>query len=276
MLPLRDLQRRFLAALTPETAGGEPGPRRPPLDPALLAVVDGGGSLTPADRLAIYADMYRTRLVDVLREDFPRVCAVAGDAAFQALACRYLVRHPSTHPSVRHAGSRFAGFLAAEAEPDLPFLADLARLEWARVEVFDAPDATPLQLADLHALPPRDWPSLRFAVVPACRIIEAAWPVHDIWAGAAPEEALRAGSPVAVEPAATVVRVWREGWSVSHAAMGETEQRALSLLGRGEPFAALCAAVDDLDEDAAAVEMGRLLLRWLEDGLLARPSARSC
>jgi hypothetical protein len=52
MLPLRELQARFAAALTPAAAP----------DPALLALVRAGGALTPADRVEIYADMYRARL----------------------------------------------------------------------------------------------------------------------------------------------------------------------------------------------------------------------
>jgi hypothetical protein len=102
--------------------------------------------------------MYRTRLVDGLREDFPRVAALLGDAEFRALAYRYLARHRSTHPSVRDVGCRFTDFIASDAALP-PFLSDLARLEWARVEVFDASDAEPLRLSDLEALPAPDWPA---------------------------------------------------------------------------------------------------------------------
>jgi hypothetical protein len=142
-------------------------------------------------------------------------------------------------------GARFADFLATE--PDVaPSLVDQARLDWARVEVFDAADAEPLRLADLQSIPPADWPALRLRPIPACRVVECA-----------------------AAPAA--IRVWREEWSVSQAAMGERERRAFHLLQQGEPFASLCAALEgDLDPEAAAREVGSLLMRWLEDGVLAR------
>jgi hypothetical protein len=253
MLSLRELQRRFFEALGPGPADG-----------ALLALVRPHGALAPAQRLGIYAGMYRTRLVDVLREDFPRVLAILGDAEFTALAGRYVTRHPSTDPSVRHVGRAFAEHLAAEAPP-LAFLPDLARLEWARVEVFDAPDPAPLRLADLAGIAPADWPALRFRPIEACRVVESAWPVHEAWAaagGAEPAGPLR--------PAPTVVRVWREGWSVSHAAMSPGEIPAFRALGRGEPFAEICAeaGAGRGEPEAAAREAGALLLRWLEDGLL--------
>jgi hypothetical protein len=268
---LRELQLRFAAALLD-------APAEAPLaavDPALLALVDDRGGLGPAERLEIYADMYRTRLVDVLAEDFPRVRALLGEPGFRALACRYLARHPSTRPSVRHVGGRFAGFVAVQAGTP-PFLADLARLEWARVEVFDAPDAEPLRLADLEPLPASEWPALRLRLVPACRVVESAWPVQRIWeAAVAPAEGEAPGDAGARDwrPEATTIRVWREGWSVSHAAMGLTEARALRAVQEGLPFAGVCAALEGDDPDAAAREAGGLLLRWLEDQLLARAGA---
>ncbi len=281
MLPLGELQLRFLEALDPAS---------PPIDPTLLAAVNGTGGLDAEQRIRIYADMYRARLIDVLREDYPRVAALLGEADFAALACRYLGRHPSTHPSVRHVGRRFADWIAGESALP-PHLADLARLEWARVEVFDAADAEPLRLADLEPVPPDEWPALRLRVIPACLVLESAWPVHAIWAAADPEPGLDAparadaspdaGSEGAAErapdlwaPEATVVRVWREGFSVSHAAMGPDEQRAFRALARGEAFAEICAAIEEgLDADTAARQVGAILLRWLEDGLIARPQA---
>jgi hypothetical protein len=261
MPSLRELQLWFGTALHPEPAVRA--------DPALLAAIDGRGALSAAERLAIYADMYRARLVDVLREDFARVLSVVGDEAFEALACRYLVRHPSTHPSVRHMGGRFAAFVGTDSESP-PFLADLARLEWARTEVFDAPDAEPVRLADLQLIPPGDWPALELRPIPACRIVECAWPAHEIWAAAGADTVER---PLAARCAATVIRVWREGWSVSHAAMGSREQHAFGLLAHGQPFASLCAALEgDRGPEAAAREVGGLLLRWIEDGVLTRLS----
>ena len=255
MLPLRDVQLRFFAAI----AGGVPA------DAGLRAVVRDHGALDAAARIEIYADMYRARLVDVLGEDFPRVRAILGDDAFAALAGRYLARYPSDNPSVRHLGHGFAGYLATERLPH-PFLADLAHLEWARVEVFDAPDPEPLRLDDLAAIAPADWPALVLRPIAACRLVKAGWPIHEIWAGADGDD----GGAERL-PTPTTIRVWREGWSVSHAAMDVIEAEAFDALQRGAPFAEICATADAGREPGdAAREVGALLMRWLEDGLLAR------
>lgn len=264
MLSLAELERRFVAALAP----GE-GDAHGPLDPDFRSLIDGDGALDADARIRIYADMYRARLVDVLREDYPRLASLLGCDAFAALAARYLAAHPSRHPSVRYVGDRFAAWLGTRDDVP-PYAADLARLEWARVDAFDAADAAPARLVDLQPIPQDEWPALRFCPIPACRVVESAWPIHEIWAAGDPDAETSHAEWV---PSPTVVRVWREEFAVTHAAMGEDEQRAFAALARGESFAEICAAIErGLDADAAAHQVGAILLRWLEDGLLVTVS----
>src|SRR5207253_769134 len=151
---------------------------------------------------------------------------------FADLARGYVAAHPSTEPSIRHLGRALPAFLAGYQPA---YLVDLARLEWTRLEVFDAPDATPLTAADLRRIAPEDWPGLRFTLVPACARLVTRWPVHRLWDDAA--------APLA--PARTALRVWREGFLVYHTAMDPAEEAALDRLVAGEPFAAVCEGFDD-------------------------------
>jgi hypothetical protein len=257
VLSLRELQADFLREIA-RTSGGE----NAGFAPRLAQVVEGRGKLGPEQRINIYAQMYHTRLLEVLREDFPRVAAVVGCERFTAVVRAYLARHPSTHPSLRHLGRHFAAFLATRPEiAPFPFLSDLARLEWARVEVFDAPDAEPLRLADLQALSADEWPDLRLHLIPAFQVVHSNWPVQEIWAAE--------GTPDGTRRENTAVRVWRDGFAVYHARADATEQVALAAVRAGESFATVCAALASVvpAEEAASV-MGSLLLRWIEDGVL--------
>ncbi|MBI3301226.1 MAG: putative DNA-binding domain-containing protein [Deltaproteobacteria bacterium] len=263
MLSLRELQSRFFGSLARVPGGG-----RATFDPALVQLVEGRGQLGPEERIDIYAQMYCARLLDVLREDFPRVAAILGCERFGEVARAYLARHPSTHPSLRCLGCHFMTFLDTRPEiVSLPFLSDLARLEWARLEVFDAPDAEPLRMEHLQSIAPHEWPDLRFHLIPAFQVLHSAWPIHRIWTAAEEEtpdhERLRSEE--------TVVRVWRDGFAVYHASMDATEQIALDGVRAGESFAAICATVESvLPPEEAASTVGSLLLRWIEDGILAR------
>src|SRR5207244_964958 len=92
--------------------------------------------------------------------------------------------------------------------------------------------------------------------------VRARWPVHELWAGA---------DPAAVAPAPTALRVWRAAdFVVFHAPMDARADEALGRLMAGEPFAAACEAFADLPPADAAHEATALLLRWVEDGILAR------
>jgi len=242
---LRELQAAFWRSL----AGGPGGDA----DPDLVRVVCAGGALAPGERIGIYAGMYRFRIVDALAEDFPKLAGFLGREAFTDLAQAYLAGHPSTEPSIRHIGRALPAFLVGR-EP--AWLADLARLEWIRLDVFDAPDAVPLTLDALRRVPPEEWAALRFTPVPGFAQLVTEWPVQQLW-----EE-----SPSPLAPGRTALRVWRDGFLVYQSVMDAGEERALSQLVAGAPFGVVCEAVDDPAEAAA------LLLRWIEDGIVGAPT----
>jgi hypothetical protein len=245
---LAELQARFLRAV----AGGDGA--------GLAGHLRAGGPLDPARGLEVYAGMHATRLSDALREDYPRVEAALGEAAFAELARRYLARHPSTHPSLRELGRSLPDFVAAERRRP-PWLADLARLEWARVEAFDAADAAPLTLEGLRAVPAEAWPGLRLVPVPSYRRLDSEWAIDTLWA--APRRRARRRP--------TALRVWRDRFEVCHAAITPVERAALVLLEQGQPFGRLCEAAEAAaPAEGAARLIGAILLRWVSDGLVRR------
>jgi hypothetical protein len=250
---LRELQGLFWRSIA-----REPGTLQPIA--GLLGVTQPSATLDPPARLAIYADAYLWRLRDILREDFPRLADALGPDRFDALARDYLRDHPSVDPSLRHLGRDLAGAMADRSDLP-PYLGDLARLEWARLEVFDAPDSDVLTADSLRLVPADRWPALRFSIVPALTVVRAAWPVHRLWQ----EPGLES-----LAPAATCLRVWRaQEDRVFHAPMDASELRALERMAGGEPFEAVCAALAEAGPADAARGASALLARWLDDGILA-------
>lgn len=242
---LRELQGAFWRGITREPSAGP------------LAVIAPSATLAPLQRLAIYADMYLVRLLGALRENFPRTATVLGDDPFAQLVRDYLGRRPSTDPSIRNLGRALPDFLAGADVPG--FVAELARLEWLRLEVFDAPDGPVLTRDELMAVAPEDWHELRLEPVAALATLVCKFPVHRVWK----DESLRS-----CEREPTALRIWRDGFAVYQAPMAPDEEGALAAVVAGEPFGAICESFDDPEAPAG------LLLRWLEDGILARASAR--
>lgn len=262
MRPLPDLQRELFRAI----AGVPDDARAAAASMAVLDEIRGNDRLSPAGRLDVYARMYRARLIDALSEDYPRVRAVLGGEAFADAAHAYIGAHPSTHPSLRWFGSHLAEFLDRAPRVGAPaFLADLARLEWSRLAVFDAPDTPVLAIETLRRIPPDEWATLRLRLIPAVVMLDVAWPVHEIW------QAVDRELPTTdFRSTETHLRVWRQGDQVFQAALDRGEQTALASVVAGETFAELCERLTAVvTPDAAPTIAGSLTLRWLEDGVLA-------
>jgi putative DNA-binding protein len=214
--------------------------------------------------------MYFFRILDVLRDDFPKLAAVLGDEVFHGLATDYLEARPSRHPSLRHVGAALPAFLKGHARAaDRPWLTELAALEWARVDVFDRADADVLPREELAAVPLEAFAALALRAVPACALVPADWAVEDPWRAV---EAGGAAEPPARAPAGHAILVWRRGVTVHHRAVEPRERLAIEHLLPGTTFGALCAALGDaLGSDEAAAELAaRCLTQWLSEDLLAR------
>ena len=241
-----------LAQLTPAERG------------AAGVLVRGDGRLSALERIDIYADMYFYRLRDALKEDFPAVCAIVGEANFHNLITDYLIEYPPSHFSLRYAGQHLPGFVSAHPLAlQWPYVADLARLEWSIIDAFDAVDAQPLEQQALAGIAPERWAQLRFELTPSLRLLALRWPVHDVW-----ERTQRQASVDDVGAAPTWIRVWRQDLRVFHRAIDALEHAALTALASREPFADVCEHVAPDDETAGAERVFGFLRQWLGEGVL--------
>jgi hypothetical protein len=269
---LRELERQLFALIrAPE---GVPralkGRRAPQLTRRRLQqLVRGDDRLSAVDRLDIYADMYFLRLLEVLREVFPRLAAALGEQDFSALATDYLEANPSRHPSLRHLGQRLPAFLRRPDSdrprcPTLPVWApDLAALEWQRYDVFDEVDARVLTLARLQAHPPEAFAELPIALVPAHRRLPVDQAVEELWRALS-----RGDSAPEIPPRSGQLLVWRQENMVYHRRIDAAERDALEAAARGSTFGTVCEQIAEGGEKDPAQAAFRLLAGWIDDGLL--------
>ena len=193
--------------------------------------------LPAADRISIYADMFLWRQVDALRADFPKLAAALGDEAFYALAEEYLRAHPSTHHDLGELGRDLPAFLVEHPDLSRPDLADLAVLEWARCEVFEARDVPIAGMEVLRSAPPAELPWQRLPLVPALRVLMLRHDPLPLWK--AIEDATDLPPP---RPGPAYVAVWRKQLVVHHAALAPAEAEAVRLAQLGATLAEVCDA----------------------------------
>lgn len=155
------------------------------LDPAapLPAGALGREGVTDARRIAVYRNNVAVGLIGSLEKRYPVTRRLVGDDFFRAMAGAYVARRKPASAVLILYGEDFPDFVAGFAPArDLPYLADVARLENAWVEAYHAAEAEPVALADLAALAPERLLDLRFAVHPAARLLALAHPAGAIWA----------------------------------------------------------------------------------------------
>lgn len=157
------------------------------LDPD-AAVPDGlvawNGS-NPAHRFAVYRNNVTSALSDVLADSFPVTQQLVGEEFFRAMARVFLRRSPPRSPILTAYGEGFPAFVADFAPARaVPFLADVARLEWLRLRALHAADAAPLrpdEIARALADPDR-LPGLCLRLHPAAGVIRSPHAVLSVWA----------------------------------------------------------------------------------------------
>ncbi len=237
----------------------------------LDAIVLGDDRLSAEDRVDIYANMYFYRIRDALKEDFPATLAVLGDDNFHNLITGYLLEYPPTQPSISQCGSHLTEYLRDHPmRESAPFIADLAKLERAVVEVFLGPDAATLEPDSLRATAPEDWPALKLRIHPSAQILALDWRVSELLRAV---EEDRPWKPADRGP--IKVLVWRHA-RVFYRDLDRAEADALDAASRGVTFAEICevvAANADIEDPVAT--MNQILARWLSDNLVTTVSAPS-
>lgn len=150
----------------------------------VATMATGNDRLSPLEMIEIYREQYWLRHRDCLREDFASIdhvlCVERGEGAFDDLVRAYLRDHPSPSYTLRDLGEHMVRFLETnEPWSRDPFLADLAKVEWAFVEAFDGPDAPPFDPKTIEGRSEDEWPNARLVFHPSLRRLALRTPAHD-------------------------------------------------------------------------------------------------
>lgn len=183
-------------------------------------------------RFSVYRNNVHASLLATLVAHFPVVRRLVGEEFFEATAVAFLRKHPPHTPVLSEYGVGFADFLQSFAPADaLPYLPDVARLEWALNVAHNAVDAPPLGLEALAALPPESAAEKQVVLHPATFVISSPWPVVSIWTTNTRDAEVRHLDLRGVGEAALVTRPALE---VSVAMLPTGADMFIAALGRGE------------------------------------------
>jgi len=226
-----------------------------------LPIAD-SSNLPAVNRLEIYAGMYKARILDSLKDDYPGVLAVVGKKEFESLVDDYLEKYPSVYWTLRKTGDKFPLFIkGSKIGKKKPWLYSLAEFEIAICHAFTATDATILSREYLVTVKPNEWEQLRIGVQPSCRFHQFMWPVDLISEKPSPKSVYKK------EP--ITILIWRKNFRVYYKRIPEDEAALLMALSRKLPFGKVCesfmAQHESLSENWVAQKLGE----WVSEEMLS-------
>jgi hypothetical protein len=243
MPSLPELQRDFAHALV----GGDAA--------SLDALIEGAAALDAPAALAVYRNNVFSNYRKALLDDYPAVAALVGEEFFEGACDAYARARPSPSGDLNDFGAAFPTFLGEWAPAaSLPYLPDVARLEWAIHLSFHGPDRPGLELARLAQIAPDQLTQLRFSLDPGATLLASPYPIFRIWQ----VSTSGADERVDLDAGGDRLLVIRRQSTVEIEQLGGAEWAALQALHRGDDLAAAAGAALAMD---ASFDLGGFLQR---------------
>jgi len=212
-------------------------------------------------RLAIYRDLFYNSIEGLLAGNFPVIRQTLGDARWRALVREFYADYRCTTPLFTEIGREFVLFLELRgADPQSPWLHELAHYEWVELALQIAEDMLPAHVADGDLLEGKP------LVSPHAWALAYRWPVQRIGPHFQP------ASPPAT-PTLLLVRRDRAG-DVHFSQLSPLVYRLLALLGEGEcdsgrdVLRVLAVEANATHVDAFTTEGTAMLERLRAEGVL--------
>jgi hypothetical protein len=248
MQSLRDLQRQFARAL--------------------VASAPTDGMAFDVASMDVYRSNGRATYHRALAATYPVVKRLTGTPFFNAAVDAFVAAHPPVCSDLNVYGERFAGFVERYAPAvQLPYLADVARLEWAidvAYRVADAPRVPDAVLAALSIVPPERMPQVHIALDVSCRLVASAYPILHIWRA---NQHDRSGAErIDLDEGGALLLVRRDADGVALEPLERGDHAWLAALATG---ATLAGAIDAALAVDTTFELGAALRAHIGTGTIA-------
>lgn len=149
--------------------------------PTPFGVVGPDGDPSPR-RFSVYRNNVVVGLTEVLKDAFPAVRRLVGTDFFDAMASIHVRADPPRSPVLLEYGGGFPAFIETFGPAaSVPYLADVARIDWAWKEAYHARDAIPLDAMAFSEIPTDVLPLIRLRLHPSVRVVRSSMPALTIW-----------------------------------------------------------------------------------------------
>lgn len=206
--------------------------------------------IAPQQRLDIYRSTMNGTLLKALRLSYPAVQRIVGTEFFESAALIFARGHPPRCADLNAYGAAFADFLRGfEPAASLPYLPDVARLEWAVNRALHAIDTPSLDLTALAALTPAQQDHVVFTAQPSISMLQSRFPVDSVWLAVLQEDD-DAMATIDLDSGPVFMIVERRGGEINLERLAESHWHVTASLFEGETLATALARENDIDAPA--------------------------
>ncbi|WP_426322129.1 DUF692 family multinuclear iron-containing protein [Pseudoduganella sp. R-43] len=215
--------------------------------------------LRHGERFGLYRGNLASTWTRALAAAYPVIAQLVGAEFFAALAREYGRAHPSDSGDLNRFGAHFEPFLRSfEHVKDLPYLPDMACLEWQLHRIHYARHEPALQAKDIN---PQTVEGQSFPWQPTAKLFESEWAVVPLWLA-------HQGMPFPRkmdEPSRALLS--RPEWTAQVTLLQVPQYAALQALKEGKAFGDALDAAFALDEN---FDVAASLQQWLQQQILVK------
>lgn len=150
----------------------------------------GQGGDQQSRRFNIYRNNRTVSLIENLQACYPAIFKLVGTEFFNAAARHYINEQPPKSPVMAEYGESFGEFISQlPSTSSIPYIADVAAIEWARLQAYHQIDAEPLAIQALATIAPEKLTDVKLTTHPTLALIRSRWAVGSIWAATINQQA---------------------------------------------------------------------------------------
>lgn len=220
----------------------------------------------PADQLDVYINAYYYRLYEAVAEDYPVLKHYLGAEKFKSLIEDFVHHTRSHHFNVARYAAKLPEFLSTHPLHD-PFASELASLENALAQLFDAQETIALEPKHLSGITPESLMESMLFPRAALQLFAFSYPINRYYLAVMDEE-----TPSPPAPETTFLAVFRHEDVMWRMDLGKNEYHLLQKLFAGVPIGKALESLQQalaLPENELSAQLSEWFSRWMRNGLLA-------
>lgn len=216
--------------------------------------------LNTEEQLNIYSQSIYNGLINALIDIYPVCEKLTSEGFFYAMAKQYIIMHPSHSPDLANFGEQFSDFIINYSAADsVPYLADMAKLEWSYHRAFHANDQSLIDLTEFSKYSADQLTQCVFSLAEGYCLFQSLYPVDDIWNMHQNEEY----SNLDLEETPCHFYIYRKAYEIHIDKITSNEYLFLESISKQRAFIKVC---DDLTDD---INVSEVLVKSLQLGWIS-------